>query len=170
VLMYFAPEQMRLAIERIARSLAPGGFLFLGHAETLRGVSDAFHLRHTHGTFYYQLMEHIGPATPSVSGFEMQPESLRPPVTVFDETWIDTIRAATDRVAALVPLAPAGRRSPGIQPRRSIFFARSASRTRSPICAAGRWNPTVIQTRYCWRRRYSRTPVNSPRPRSPAGA
>jgi chemotaxis protein methyltransferase CheR len=108
VLMYFAPEQMRLAIERIARSLAPGGFLFLGHAETLRGVSDAFHLRHTHGTFYYQLMEHIGPATPSVSGFEMQPESLRPPVTVFDETWIDTIRAATDRVAALVPLAPAG--------------------------------------------------------------
>ena len=42
VLMYFAPEQMRAAIARIAQSLAPGGFLFLGHAETLRGISDAF--------------------------------------------------------------------------------------------------------------------------------
>src|SRR3981081_829584 len=57
VLMYFAPEQMRAVIARIAQSLAPGGFLFLGHAETLRGVSDAFHLRHTHGTFYYERKE-----------------------------------------------------------------------------------------------------------------
>ena len=54
VLMYFAPDQMRATVARIARSLVPGGFLFLGHAETLRGISDAFHLRHTHGTFYYE--------------------------------------------------------------------------------------------------------------------
>ncbi len=46
-------------IARIAQSLAPGGFLFLGHAETLRGISDAFHLRHTHETFYYQRKEHV---------------------------------------------------------------------------------------------------------------
>ena len=36
------------------RALVPGGYLFLGHAETLRGLSHDFHLRHTHGTFYYQ--------------------------------------------------------------------------------------------------------------------
>ena len=36
------------------RSLVPGGYLFLGHAETLRGLSQDFHLVHTHGTFYYQ--------------------------------------------------------------------------------------------------------------------
>src|SRR5665811_2284954 len=47
------------AIARIAQSLAPGGFLFLGHAETLRGISDAFHLRHTHETFYYQRKAHL---------------------------------------------------------------------------------------------------------------
>ena len=62
VLMYFAPEQMRAAIVRIAASLAPGGYLFLGHAETLRGVSDDFHLCHTHGTFYYRRKERIAPA------------------------------------------------------------------------------------------------------------
>jgi hypothetical protein len=39
---------------RIARSLVPGGYLFLGHAETLRGLSQDFHLVHTHGTFYHQ--------------------------------------------------------------------------------------------------------------------
>ena len=48
VLMYFAPEQMRAAVARMTQSLAPGGFLFLGHAETLRGLSDEFHLRHTY--------------------------------------------------------------------------------------------------------------------------
>lgn len=50
VTMYFTPEVTRTVIARIARSLAIGGFLFLGHAETLRAVSHEFHLRHTHGT------------------------------------------------------------------------------------------------------------------------
>ena len=54
VLMYFTAEQMRAAVARMARSLAAGGYLFLGHAETLRGVSSEFHLCHTHETFYYQ--------------------------------------------------------------------------------------------------------------------
>ncbi len=108
VLMYFAPEQMRLVVERIARSLMPGGFLFLGHAETLRGISDAFHLRHTHGTFYYQRKEDVEPASLPVAGFEISVEPPRVPIAVFDETWVETIRLATERVAALVPTAPAG--------------------------------------------------------------
>jgi chemotaxis protein methyltransferase CheR len=41
-------------VARIAGALAPGGFLFLGLAETLRGLSDDFDLHHSHGTFYYQ--------------------------------------------------------------------------------------------------------------------
>ena len=47
VIMYFSPEKMRAVIARIAASLAPGGYLFLGHAETLRGLSQDFHLLHT---------------------------------------------------------------------------------------------------------------------------
>jgi chemotaxis protein methyltransferase CheR len=108
VLMYFAPEQMQAAIRRITQSLAPGGFLFLGHAETLRGISDDFHLRHTHGTFYYerkgciQRASRRPPATPI-------PEmvTVRTPVTVLDDAWFHAIRKASERVAALVPIQPA---------------------------------------------------------------
>ncbi|HEY6081420.1 MAG TPA: protein-glutamate O-methyltransferase CheR [Polyangiaceae bacterium] len=54
VLMYFTPGHAASIVEHLARALAPGGFLFLGHAETLRGFSHAFQLRNTHDTFYYQ--------------------------------------------------------------------------------------------------------------------
>jgi chemotaxis protein methyltransferase CheR len=103
VLMYFAPEQMRAAIARISRSLAPGGFLFLGHAETLRGVSDAFHLRHSHETFYYELKENA--AAVGTRPAQFLPDRVRASASILpaDVAWIDTIRDATERVAALVP-------------------------------------------------------------------
>jgi chemotaxis protein methyltransferase CheR len=103
VLMYFSPEQMRAVIARIARSLVPGGFLFLGHAETLRGVSERFHLCHSHGTFYYSVKE----------GGEIGERMLASPVSksasapatpsALDQTWYTTICQATERVARLVP-------------------------------------------------------------------
>jgi chemotaxis protein methyltransferase CheR len=108
VLMYFAPEQMRLVVERIARSLAPGGFLFLGHAETLRGVSDAFHLRHTHGTFYYQRKEDTELASQPLGGPKVSVELSRAPVAAFDERRVETIRLATERAATMVPAALTG--------------------------------------------------------------
>ncbi|MEI7976576.1 MAG: CheR family methyltransferase, partial [Betaproteobacteria bacterium] len=54
VLMYFTPEIARGVVRRISQALIPQGFLFLGHAETLRGITPEFHLCHTHDTFYYQ--------------------------------------------------------------------------------------------------------------------
>jgi chemotaxis protein methyltransferase CheR len=110
VLMYFSPEQMRAVIARIARSLAPGGFLFLGHAETLRGVSDQFHLRHTHETFYYELKEssEVACQRPALSVTEPAPAAL---IQEPGDDWIDAIRKATDRVAALVPTPSAIRLS-----------------------------------------------------------
>jgi chemotaxis protein methyltransferase CheR len=54
VLMYFQTDVAARIVARIERALAPGGFLFLGHAETLRGLSQAFHLRWEHDTFFYQ--------------------------------------------------------------------------------------------------------------------
>jgi len=54
VLMYFTPEIARSVVGYISQALVPRGFLFLGHAETLRGITPDFHLCHTHDTFYYQ--------------------------------------------------------------------------------------------------------------------
>jgi chemotaxis protein methyltransferase CheR len=54
VIMYFTPAVMSQVVARFARSLVPGGYLFLGSAETLRGLSTEFELRESDGTFYYQ--------------------------------------------------------------------------------------------------------------------
>jgi chemotaxis protein methyltransferase CheR len=106
VLMYFAPEQMRAAIARIAAALAPGGYLFLGHAETLRGISDDFHLCHTHDTFYYRRKEHTGAAQSPLNHSRAPAKiSVAPPTAPLaaGAAWVDAIRQASERVAALVP-------------------------------------------------------------------
>jgi len=58
VMMYFdEPEQKRL-IEKFYRCLNPGGYLFVGHAESLLGLTDKFNMiyRDT-GTAYEKLQE-----------------------------------------------------------------------------------------------------------------
>ncbi len=102
VLMYFEPPRMRQAIDRIARSLAPGGFLFLGHAETLRGVSEDFHLCHTHDAFYYQRKGTLHPpaAVPPVSA---PARIVAEAALQLDGAFVDAIRSASERVAALMP-------------------------------------------------------------------
>jgi chemotaxis protein methyltransferase CheR len=46
VIMYFTEEASKVVVARLRSALAPGGYLFLGHAETLRGLSHDFHLHH----------------------------------------------------------------------------------------------------------------------------
>ncbi len=107
VIMYFAPDPMRAAIARIADSLAPGGFLFLGHAETLRGLSDDFHLRHTHETFYYQRKSSSERAMVRTIPAARIASPSPAPVEAFADAWVEAIRHATERVATLIPAAPA---------------------------------------------------------------
>ena len=117
VLMYFAPEQMRAAVARIAAALAPGGYLFLGHAETLRGISDDFHLCHSHDTFYYRRKEHLRPLRSDVhESAPLQTAHAGPPSSPPSSSaaWVDAIQQASARVAALVPAAD-GKRSPALQ-------------------------------------------------------
>ena len=42
VLIYFDPETKTKVLDSVAKSMAPGGFLTLGAAETIFGLSDAF--------------------------------------------------------------------------------------------------------------------------------
>jgi chemotaxis protein methyltransferase CheR len=57
VTMYFTPEATRSVIARIADSITAGGFLFLGHAETLRNISTEFRLQHVGDIFCYQRLD-----------------------------------------------------------------------------------------------------------------
>jgi chemotaxis protein methyltransferase CheR len=120
VLMYFTPHNAQELVTRLTRSLAPGGHLFLGHAETLRGLSNDYHLRHTHGTFYYQRKntQSDGRAERTEdklngTGHDMaipraafaaaapppEPAWIKEPA--WTKTWLDTIQHASDRIQAL---------------------------------------------------------------------
>ncbi|HZP41986.1 MAG TPA: CheR family methyltransferase [Candidatus Binatia bacterium] len=95
VTMYLTPDAARLVIARIAGALAPGGFLFLGYAETLRGISQDFHLAHTHDTFYYR--RRLSGDAAAVPQSWAAPASGGAPAA----SWVDSIRRAAERISTL---------------------------------------------------------------------
>lgn len=52
VLIYFEPDQKKAALERIASNMQDDGFLLLGAAETVMGVTDAFSSSQEQRTLY----------------------------------------------------------------------------------------------------------------------
>jgi len=110
VLMYFTPQGAQAVVARIARALVPGGHLFLGHAETLRGLSQVFHLRHTHGCFYYQLKEGADQApmpTPPQTGAPATAGPTLAAVVQSSDSWIEAIGKAAERVRVLTDVQAA---------------------------------------------------------------
>jgi chemotaxis protein methyltransferase CheR len=55
VMIYFSVEEQRRLIERFTICLAPGGYLFLGHAESLQGLSSRFTMVHRNKGIAYRL-------------------------------------------------------------------------------------------------------------------
>jgi chemotaxis protein methyltransferase CheR len=125
VLMYFTPESAQGLVARLTRSLAPGGTLFLGHAETLRGLSSDYHLRHTHDTFYYQRKfarqderrQNFAGILNGHSQAKLARDAVVRPVALVPEpgwtrTWLETIQSSSDRIQALTgrPTAESARR------------------------------------------------------------
>jgi chemotaxis protein methyltransferase CheR len=100
VLMYFDSEVMHDVISRFTRALAPGGYLFLGHAETLRGMTHDFHLCHTHGSFYYQRKHTLEAAQPTRSS-ERVPSPLSPEDSAPSVSWVETVQRAAARIKTL---------------------------------------------------------------------
>jgi chemotaxis protein methyltransferase CheR len=95
VLIHLARPAAEALAARLVHSVAPGGALFLGHAETLRGLSNDFELCHSHGSFYYQRKGGALTAPPVAP----PPFSLRLPDPALD--WADAIGRAARRIDAL---------------------------------------------------------------------
>jgi chemotaxis protein methyltransferase CheR len=55
VMIYFDSEEQRRLIDRFANALVPGAYLFLGHAETVQGVSNRFTMVHRNKGIAYRL-------------------------------------------------------------------------------------------------------------------
>jgi chemotaxis protein methyltransferase CheR len=53
VLIYFDQASKRRVVQHFYSNLLPGGYFFLGHAESLYGVNDQFRLIHLPGTTVY---------------------------------------------------------------------------------------------------------------------
>jgi chemotaxis protein methyltransferase CheR len=60
VLIYFAEESTRRAVEGLYRALQPGGYLFLGHAESLSRIPTRFEAERRPGTVFYRRPEADG--------------------------------------------------------------------------------------------------------------
>lgn len=121
-IMYFPEEIARRVVARIARSLVPGGYLFLGHAETLRGISQDFHLRHTHGAFYYQRRQwDEAPAgtAPAARGTGHHPL----PAMAQDDAWIADIGRAARRIEALASAPSPARPGSAVRSPRADYGA-----------------------------------------------
>lgn len=103
VLMYFTPENARRVVQRFTRALAPGGFLFLGHAENLRGLSHDFELSHTHATFYYRRRDALGRSIAQFRSPELGPSPVPRSALALDwaSTWLETVQRSSDRIRAL---------------------------------------------------------------------
>jgi chemotaxis protein methyltransferase CheR len=123
VLMYFSTEQAVSIVERLTRALTPGGFLFLGHAETLRGLSNDFHLRHTHNTFYYQRRDVLRPRDEDVPRAQ-PPERPAPAEAASNDGWVkpwlDGVERSTERIAALSRAAGQAPGTPLASPRGTL--------------------------------------------------
>jgi chemotaxis protein methyltransferase CheR len=126
LLMYFTRDSAQSLVARLTRALAPGGHLFLGHAETLRGLSSEYHLCHTHGTFYYQRKYALhevrrGKGSGMLSGVpvealaedavielgviagstDVSAQTDSKPGPAWTTTWQETIQKSSDRIQAL---------------------------------------------------------------------
>jgi chemotaxis protein methyltransferase CheR len=101
VLIYFSQEAVRATVDRFARALSPGGFLFLGDAENLRGLTHDFQLHHTHDTFYYQRRAQPSGAPARPPAPAPRPPAPWPSVVALDDSWVSAIHGASERISRL---------------------------------------------------------------------
>ena len=120
VLIYLSRPRMTEVIERLTRALAPGGYLFLGHSESLRGISDAFETLHSHEAFYYRRRGKESPAakapvttgSPVTTGAPKRTGTSEPRLASWGSSGAEPFSqksessSSSDRIAAVVEPRP----------------------------------------------------------------
>lgn len=103
LLMYLTRATAAELVRRMTRALAPGGFLFLGHTDTLGSRPHGLDLRHSHQTFYY--CRSTDPSTPPLGA--TTPPGATPPATATagSTTWSSTTPGAATPGAATMSSA-----------------------------------------------------------------
>ncbi|MEV4640998.1 CheR family methyltransferase [Actinoplanes sp. NPDC049548] len=79
LLMYLTPELRETLVRRMTGALAPGGYLFLGHTDSLGTRPDGLEPQHTHRTFYYRRTVATAQPAPSPRPGPAPPRTLPPP-------------------------------------------------------------------------------------------
>jgi chemotaxis protein methyltransferase CheR len=92
VLMYLTPSAAAAVMGRVGRSLASGGFLFLGHAEAIHGRTDWLEVRHSHDAFYFQRASRQAPEAgpPAPAALTAMPTPIPRPVPTLVPTPVRT--------------------------------------------------------------------------------
>lgn len=117
VTIYFSPQAIVQTIGLLTHLLHPGGYLFLGHSESLRDVSDRFELINHGEAFYYRRLPHHKSKPPPSS--HIQPAN--------DEfSWFSNIEESARRIDAVtspqIPASFAQSPPPLTRPRQSGSF------------------------------------------------
>ncbi|MHB1012263.1 MAG: CheR family methyltransferase [Desulfobacteria bacterium] len=116
VMIYFQSDTTRRLVERFHERLLDGGVLFLGHSETMWGISEAFRLEQRESTFYYRKPRaEPGPprlaAVPRSSSDASAPrrEIPRAALPLAAPPLVDDSSSAMERVLSAERLADEGR-------------------------------------------------------------
>jgi chemotaxis protein methyltransferase CheR len=103
LLMYLSAPVAESLISRMAAALAPGGYLFLGHTDSLGAGLAGLELRHTHGAFYYRRARAAGappaqrPATPRAEPLSPAGETYTKALVLLgEERFADALRLIED--------------------------------------------------------------------------
>jgi len=121
VMIYFRSDTTRRLVERFHERLVPGGVLFLGHSETLWGISEAFRLEQREKVFFYR--------TPSAESGLSRPGAAHRP----------SGKSASRRIAPRAEPPPA----PPVEPSPAMKLVLSAER----LADAGRFEDAVAMCR-----------------------
>jgi chemotaxis protein methyltransferase CheR len=136
LLMYLTPGVAAALISRMAAALAPGGYLFLGHTDSLGASPAGLELRHNHDAFYYRraVTAAAPPAQrPATAGYEpphpAEEVYAKAAVLLGEERFADAL--------ALLDQHPPARERPADRLLRGVLLAQSG-RFDEAIAAAQR--------------------------------